>query len=652
MASPQSCPGLTTPRPPSNTSRERPSCFAPPSPPSGPVLVDESVASGQIGQHIAAHWASLNPRWTMKLHHLQTIQTSFRQRVSKTWHHDMPQHSAILRSPPHTRPSHPRRQSGCRTNWCSWRTRLFSVPRPRPGGSDRSRLASCSWFYCQNLISEIPRTIDIQLRHVQSLWFKTWKNNPDIHSFNQIIQQYSASAYLLTTQLYQRWTMKLQHLQTIQTSFRQRVSKTWHHDMPQHSAILRSPPHTRPSHPRRQSGCRTNWCLWLTHLSSVPRPRPGGRQMKVGTLFKGSTVKTWSLKSREQLTFNCDMSNLSDSKLGKTIQTSTVSFSNYIQYDILLDCEYLTTQLYQRWMMKLQHLQTIQTSFCQRVSKTWHHDMPQHSAILRSPPHTRPSHPRCQSRSKTNQCLRRTRLSSVLRPRPGGSDRSRFASCQRALRTKPDFWNPANNWHSTETCRISLIQNLEKQSRNPRFQSDHLAIFSIRIFADYSTLSEMNDQTTAPASHPNFFPSKGVQNMTSWHAAAFSDSAEPTTHQAFTPSVPISFQDKSMFATDVFIFSASAKAWRQRQIKVCLLSEGPSDKTWFLKSREQFTFNWDMSNLSDSKLGKTIQKSTVSFSIYIQYTLHTAGLGVFDNSTRSGMNDESTAPANHPSFSL
>jgi hypothetical protein len=40
-------------------------------------------------------------------------------------------------------------------------------------------------------------------------------------------------------------------------------------------------------------------------------------------------------------TFNLDMSNLSDSKLGKTIQKSTVSFSISIQ----LDWEYLTTQL-------------------------------------------------------------------------------------------------------------------------------------------------------------------------------------------------------------------------------------------------------------------------------------------------------------------
>ena len=85
MASPQSCPGLTTPPPPPprNTSRERPSCFAPPSPPSGPGLVDESVASGQ---HNAAYW-------TGQLSKTSKLLTVKCQRMSKTWQHDMPQHS-------------------------------------------------------------------------------------------------------------------------------------------------------------------------------------------------------------------------------------------------------------------------------------------------------------------------------------------------------------------------------------------------------------------------------------------------------------------------------------------------------------------------------------------------------------------------------
>ena len=186
-------------------------------------------------------------RWMMKLQHLQTIQTSHCHRMSKIWQHDMPQHSAILRSPPHTRPWRPRRQTGCLPNRFLWRASLSSAPRPRPGGSDRSRLAFCSWFYRQNLITEIPQTIDIQVRNVESLWFKTWKNNPEIHGFIQhlhTVYDIQLDWEYLTTQLDPRWTIKLQHLQHGQTSHCQRISKTWHHDMPQHSAILRSPSHT------------------------------------------------------------------------------------------------------------------------------------------------------------------------------------------------------------------------------------------------------------------------------------------------------------------------------------------------------------------------------------------------------------------------
>ena len=168
------------------------------------------------------------------------------------------------------------------------------------------------------------------------------------------------------------------------------------------------------------------------------------------SLVRGPLGQNLISEMLKQKTFNWDMSNLSDSKLGKTIQKSKVSFSIYIQYDIQLGWEYLTTQLNPRWTMKLQHLLTIQTSHCKRMS---------------------------------------------------------------------------------------------------------------------------------------------VENMTSWHAATFSDSMEPTTHQALAPSAPIWLPSKLMFVTDPFIFSASAKAWRQRQIKVGVLSEGPSDKTWFLKCSNKKTFN-------------------------------------------------------------
>ena len=98
------------------------------------------------------------------------------------------------------------------------------MPRPRPGGSNRSRLAFCSWFYRQNPITEIPRTIDIQVRNVESLWFKLGK----------AIQKstFSFSIYIFADNL------------TRLTCHCHRMAGKWHHEMPQHSAILRSPSHT------------------------------------------------------------------------------------------------------------------------------------------------------------------------------------------------------------------------------------------------------------------------------------------------------------------------------------------------------------------------------------------------------------------------
>ena len=60
-----------------------------------------------------------------------------------------------------------------------------------------------------------------------------------------------------------------------------------------------------------------------------------------------------------------------------------------------------------------------------------------------------------------------------------------------------------------------------------------------------------------------------------WHEYMPLHSTEPTTHQALAPSSPIRLLYKLISVTDVFIFSASAKAWRQRQIKVAVSVSGP-----------------------------------------------------------------------------
>ena len=123
------------------------------------------------------------------------------------------------------------------------------------------------------------------------------------------------------------------------------------------------------------------------------------------------------------------------------------------------------------------------------------------------------------------------------------------------------------------------------------------------------------------------------------------------THQALAPSSPILLHRKLMFATDAFIFSTSAKAWRQRHS-----ISGPFGQNLIsemLKNAQKKGHSTETCPISRIQNLEKQSRNPVSFSIYVQS--HTAGLGVFDISTRSDMNDETTvttAPANHPNFFL
>ena len=129
--------------------------------------------------------SSINHEWrnssTSKASKLVTV-TGCRESMGK-WHHDMPQHSA--EPIPHTRPWPPRCQSRCLTNQSSWRTRLSSAPRPRPGNGDRARLASSSRalpFKSWSLKSGEHMTFnsDMWISLIQNL-----ANNAEINSFLQ-----------------------------------------------------------------------------------------------------------------------------------------------------------------------------------------------------------------------------------------------------------------------------------------------------------------------------------------------------------------------------------------------------------------------------------------------------------------------------------
>ena len=201
---------------------------------------------------------SVNHEWrnssTSKPSKLVTV-TGCRESMGK-WHHDMPQHSA--EPIPHTRPWPPRCQSCCLSNQSSWRTRLSSAPRPRPGNGDRARLASSS----------------------RALAFKSWSLKSGEHmTFNSdmwisLIQNFANNAETDSC---------LQHLHIGQLSLNR--DEWWNYRT------------SKPSKLVTVKGCR--------------------KHMKQKHSAVGSTIKTWSLKSWEHLrtnickyetiTFNSDM---------------------------------------------------------------------------------------------------------------------------------------------------------------------------------------------------------------------------------------------------------------------------------------------------------------------------------------------------------
>ena len=126
----------------------------------------------------------------------------------------------------------------------------------------------------------------------------------------------------------------------------------------------------------------------------------------------------------------------------------------------------------------------------------------------------------------------------------------------------------------------------------------------------------MNDETTAP---PNFklVTVTGCPGHDIFHqiAAAFSGAHHTPGLGALVANLVVRQIDVRDGLVDFKCLgqgleAATDQGWR--------LVRGPFGQNLISEMLKKKTFNLDMSNLSDSKLGKTIQKSTVSFSIYIQ----------------------------------
>ena len=194
------------------------------------------------------------------------------------------------------------------------------------------------------------------------------------------------------------------------------------------------------------------------------------------------------------------------------------------------------------------------TSHCQRISKTWHHDMPQHSAILRSPSHTPGLGPLGTNLGCQWQIDVRDGPEFIFSASAKAWKRQqqiKVGVCHRGpYRTKPDFWN-AQRKHDIQLRHVESLR-FKTWKNNPEIHGFMTAsTYSLttvwRWQMDWEYLTTQFDPrwtmkltvTTAPANHPNFSLLEDFENMTSWHAAAFSDSAEPTTHQALAPSAPM-----------------------------------------------------------------------------------------------------------------
>ena len=139
----------------------------------------------------------------------------------------------------------------------------------------------------------------------------------------------------------ERWMMKLQDLQTIQTCHCQRMSKTYENRSIQRWALPSKPDHWNPENKYMQ--------IWKKHLTQT-------------------CESLWC----ENLANNGN-------------QPRNPHFHSEIHH-----LHVRRSLLDQPWMTKLQHLQTIQTCHCQRMSKTYENRSIQRWALPSKPDHWNP----------------------------------------------------------------------------------------------------------------------------------------------------------------------------------------------------------------------------------------------------------------------
>ena len=365
-------------------------------------------------------------------------------------------------------------------------------------------------------------------------------------------------------------TSKPSKLVTV-TGCRESMGK-WHHDMPQHSA--EPIPHTRPWHPRHQSGCFANRCPWRTRLSSAPRPGPGNRdRSRLASSSRALPFKSWSLKSGEHMTFNSDM-------WISLIQ----NLANNAESD---SC--------------LQHLHIWQLSLRWKMNDE-----------TTGPP----NHPNL-SLSKDVENIWKQKHSAV-----GSNVKTWSLKSWEHMTCNSDMW-------------ISLMQYLANNAEiNSCWQHLHIWQLSLRW--------KMNDETAAPPNHPNLSLSKDVENMRSWHAAAFSDSAEPIPHtRPWRPRHQSCWNSNGCLWRTSLSSAPRPRPGNRDRSRLASSSRALPFKSWSLKSGEHMTFNSDLWISLKQNLANNAEINSCWQHLHI-----------WQLSLRWRMNDETAAPPNHPNLSL
>ena len=153
---------------------------------------------------------------------------------------------------------------------------------------------------------------------------------------------------------------------------------------------------------------------------------------------------------------------------------------------------------------------------------------------------------------------------------------------------------------------------------------------------------KMNDETTAPPNHPNLSLSKDVGDMTSWHVAAFSDSAEPIPHtRPWRPRRQSGCCTNRCSSQTSLSSAPRPRPGNGDRARLASSSRALPFKSWSLKSGEHGTFNSDMWISLIQNLANNAESDSC-----LQH------LHIWQLSLRWKMNDETTAPPNHPNLSL